>query len=339
MSASSERKKGSIMPMQLTEIPLETVDLRDRTLVITYAPDLQSLRESIARVGIQQPPILQEIPRSGRYRIVCGYKRLLVLEELGFEKVIAHLVSAEDELKLFLRGLHENLGTRPLNVVEKSLALDKLAGQFRLSREEMLKDHLPALGLGSDPKTLDLYLSLARLEESIKQDLAAGKISIATAQQLLTLSPEDRLAFGELLTALVLGKNLQREFLALLRDLSLKRKTSISELLGDPQITSLVQDPQVQVPIRAKRVRELLIRRRYPRLSRAADEFEEIKKKLRLPAHLSLTASPFFEGQDYRLTITFRSREQLAAAQKALTAMAESSALAELLEITFRDQE
>lgn len=327
------------MTMPLRKIPLEAVDLQDLTLVITYGPHLGPLKNSIARVGILHPPILQEIPRSGRYRIVSGYKRLRAAEALGIKSITAHLAPGGDDVGLFLLGLHENLGTRPLNIVEKSLALNKLADQFRLSREEILTDHLPALGLGSDPKTLDLYLSLSGLEDEIKEELATGHLSLSTADQLSNLSPADRLAYCHLVTALGLGKNLQREFLTLLADLSRIQKTTMSALLTGDEIKSLAQNPKVQAPVRAQRIRELLIRRRYPRLSRAADEFHKLKKKLKLPPHLSLTASPFFEGRDYRLTVVFRSREQLAAVRKALDDMADNPLLAELLELTVRSGE
>lgn len=327
------------MRRPLREIPLKAVDLRNLTLVITYAPDLGPLKDSIARVGMLCPPILQKIPGADRYRVVSGYKRLKALEALGFETISARLAPSEDDLSLFLLGLHENLGTRPLNVVEKSLVLDKLVHQFRLTKEKILGNHLPALGLGSDPKTLDLYLSLSGLEEQIKRGLVNGLISIPTAHQLSTFSRPDRLAFCRFATALALGKNLQREFLSLLADLSRIQKTPINLLLEDEEVKTLAEDPKVQTPIRAQRIRKLLIRRRYPRFSRATNGFEELKKSLKLPSHFSVTASPFFEGGDLRLTVTFRSREQLTSSLDALKAMAENPALVELLEFSAQNRE
>jgi len=327
------------MPMSYKEIPLRAIDLRDLTFIITYAPDLKSLKHSIARVGLRNPPLVQRIFGTARYRIICGYKRAMVLNTLGIEKVPVQLAHREDDLALFLLGLHENLGTRTLNVVEKALALDKLIHQFRLKREKILRDHLSALGLGSDPKTIDLYLSIATLEEPIREGLVADTISISTAHQLSALPQADRLAFNQLITALALGKTLQREFLTLLADLSRIRKTSLRALLDEQEIKSLTEDPNVQRPIRARRVRDLLNRRRYPRLSQTAEKFEELKKRLKLSGQLSLTAEPYFEGQAYRLTVSFHSREQLGAAAKALRNMAEDPALAELLEFPSHKQE
>jgi ParB-like chromosome segregation protein Spo0J len=325
--------------MPLKQISLEAIDLQDLFFVITFAPDMGQLRDSIARVGILHPPTVQEISPAGRHRIVSGYKRLKTLEILGTKKVTAHISPSENELQLFLLNLEENLGTRPLNTVEKALALDKLVRQFGLSRETILRDHLPALNLGSDPDTLDLYLSLSELEDEIKVGLATNRIAIVTAHELTTLAPTDRLAFVQLVDTLSLGKNPQREFLALLTDLGRQEKSSIGEILKEEDFLSEIRNEKTQTPLRAKRVRELLIRRRYPRYSQVVEQFEALKKKLRFPPHVSLRTSPFFEGQDYKLMITFRSREQLAIAQKAIKDIAETSVLAELFEFTLGDGE
>lgn len=331
MNTDAQFSKGLVTSLPLAEVSFSMVNLLDLTHVITFAPDLAPLKRSIARAGILHPLILQEIGQSGRYRIVSGYKRLRVLEILGGEKVIAYISTAEEDLQLFLLGLEENLGTRPLNTVEKSLVLSKLARQFGLSREVILREHLPSLGLGSDPTTLDLYLSISDWSDEIKNGLASDRISLALAQQLAALCPEDRRAFSRLIEELRLGKSLQREFLALLLDLSAREKTSLSSMIEDEQFVLLINDPVVQAPIRARRVREALIRRRYPTFAQAMERFEELKKRLNLPPHTSLKASPFFEGEDWQFSVTFRNREELEAARKALHRLAEDPFFNQLL--------
>jgi ParB-like chromosome segregation protein Spo0J len=331
MNTDFALKKGGETSLPLVEISFSKVNLLDLTHVITFAPDLAPLKRSIARAGILHPLILQKICESGRYRIVSGYKRLKVLESLGGEKVMAYISTSKEDLQLFLLGLEENLGTRLLNTVEKSLVLSKLVRQFGLSREAILQEHLPSLGLGSDPKTLDLYLSISDWSDEIKNALASDRISLALAQQLAALCSEDRRAFSWLIEELRLGKSLQREFLALLLDLAAKEKTSLSSLLEDEQLVPLINDPVVQASIRAQRVREALIRRRYPTLAQATERFEELKKRLKLPPHMSLKTSPFFEGEDWQFSVTFRNREELEAARKALQRLAEDPFFNQLL--------
>lgn len=339
MSIAASSTKEIYASAPLGEVALQSIDLEDRALMITFAPRLEALRASIAKVGILHPPLLQATSPPGRYRVASGYKRIMVLKDLGAETVTAHLYPSGNDLALFSLGLAENLGTRPLNLVEKSLALDRLIHLFGLSREDVAQQHLPTLELGTDPETLDLYLSLASLEDDIKESLVRDRISIATAQRLAGLAPADRLAFHRLITDLVPGKNRQLQILTLLLDIVRIERAALSRLLEENEIQRLVHDQTVQTPVRARRVQEALHRRRYPRFSQAEQQFQELKKKLKLPAHVSLMPPPYFEDQTYRLTITFQSQKQLLAAQKALKDISDSSVLPELLNFALREEE
>jgi ParB/RepB/Spo0J family partition protein len=337
MNKESQMSASGGMPIE--QIALRSVDLEDFFFVITFAPDLSSLHASIARGGLLHPPILQPTISKGHYRVVSGYKRLLALQKLGADEVSACISTGEDDLSLFLMNLEENLGSRQLNVIEKALALDKLSRQFGLSREDILGKYLPRLELGSDPKTLDLYLSIAQLEDEIKRALASDRLSVAAAQQLTSLPLADRMTFIRLVEALRLGKSLQRELLVLLTDLARKEKTSFSEILAPVKVASAMKGKAAQAPLQARRVRQLLIERRYPRYSQAVERFEKLRERLQLPAHILLQAPPFFEGQSWRLVVTFRNREELEAARKALDALADNPLADELLHFSLQEPE
>ena len=300
-------------------IPLDSIDLENRALVITFAPDLDALRESLARAGMIHPPLVQEAVADSRYRVVVGYKRILAARELGWNRLDVKLARpGEDELELFLHGLEENLGTRPLNLVEKALALDKLRHQFGLTEKEVLSSHLPRLGLGSDPGTLSLYLALAGLEEEILHGLAEGELSLSAAHRLAERAPEERLAYFRMVHRLKPGKNLQREFLDLLADIGRREKTPINSLLAEREIAFLIENKDLPAPQRSGRLRRALLRRRYPRFSEAMELYEQLRRQFRLPPGTSLSAPPYFEGRDWRLSVTFRNREELKRAHKTL---------------------
>jgi ParB/RepB/Spo0J family partition protein len=337
MNKESQMSASGGMPIE--QIALRSVDLDDLFFVITFAPDLAPLQASISRAGILQPPIVQQTSPAGRYRVVSGHKRFLAARNLGVEEVSVRISTKERDLQLFRMNLEENLGSRQLNVVEKALALDKLDRLLNQDRETILREYLPALGLGSDAKTLDLYLSLAQLEDETKKALASDKLSIATAQQLTTLSSADRTAFVGLIDALSPGKSLQRELLILLTDLARKESMPFGDLLAQKEIVSALDEEDARAPLRARRVRQLLMKRRYPRYSQALEQFETLKKKLRLPSQISLRETPFFEDQSWRLTVTFRNREDLEAARKALEGLAENPLVDRLLRFTLQEPE
>jgi ParB family chromosome partitioning protein len=327
-------------PRPRKTIPFRSVDLEDRTFVITFAPDLGALKESLARVGMIHPPLVQTVSPDGRYRVISGYRRILAARELGWDRLGVELASAEEkDLDLFLRALDENLGTRSLNVMEKVLALDKLRNQFGLTEEEVLSRHLPRLGLGSDRKTLALYLSLAGLEEEIRRGLVADELSRTVAHRLTKRTPQERLTFFRLAHRLRPGKNLQRELFDLLTDIGRREKIAVDDLLAEDEIASLIENDDVPAPQRLKTVREILLRHRYPRFSRVVDRYEQLRRQFRLPPRTTLSPPPHFEGRDWRLAITFRSREELEQADRTLRELIDHPLLDRLLDLPPEEEE
>jgi len=327
-------------PHPTRTIPLGSIDLEDRLFVITFAPDLEALRDSLARAGMIHPPLVQEFSAEGRYRVVCGFKRILAARELGWERLTVEAVRAgENDLELFLRGLDDNLGTRPLNVVEKALALDRLRNRFEVPEEKILRTHLPRLGLGSDPRTLALSLALAGLEEEILGGLAGGELSLSAARRLTERTPGERRAFFRLVHLLRPGKNLQREFLDLLADIGQREKVTFDAILAEEALSSPAADDEIPAPQRLKTVRERLLRRRYPRFSEVMDRYEKLRREFRLPPRMALSPPPFFEGRDWRLAVTFRDREELEGARKILGDLLDHPLLERLLSFPLEKEE
>ena len=47
--------------------------------------DMQKLRESISQFGLLSPIVIRQLPDTNEYEIVCGNRRLQILNELGYE--------------------------------------------------------------------------------------------------------------------------------------------------------------------------------------------------------------------------------------------------------------
>lgn len=47
--------------------------------------DMQKLRESISQFGLLSPIVIRELPDTNEYEIVCGNRRLQILNELGYD--------------------------------------------------------------------------------------------------------------------------------------------------------------------------------------------------------------------------------------------------------------
>ena len=59
--------------------------------------DMQKLRESISQFGLLSPIVIRQLPDTNEYEIVCGNRRLQILNELGYETVPALINNLSDD--------------------------------------------------------------------------------------------------------------------------------------------------------------------------------------------------------------------------------------------------
>ncbi|MCI0512454.1 ParB N-terminal domain-containing protein [candidate division KSB1 bacterium] len=291
--------------MILTTVPLETIDFSDHTFIFTYAPALTELEHSIRTVGILQPVILQTPAANGKHRIVSGYRRLLVAQNLHLEIVPAQLyqTTEKSDWDLFQLNFYENLGHRPFNTLEKAMIIHKLLQQFKIPAPQIVNHYLNLLGLGHNPKLLERYLPLLQLEAELQLALVHDTLGIDLALRLLSLTPADRLSFFQMIEYLRLGKNRQKEFLNLFYDISKSSGSSFQQVLTAIHFDPLKQNESTPTPLLMERVLLALRQLRYPQLTGVEQNFKQILKRLKLPPDITLTPPAYFE--DTRFSIKF----------------------------------
>ncbi|MGZ3605749.1 MAG: ParB/RepB/Spo0J family partition protein, partial [Thermodesulfobacteriota bacterium] len=208
----------------IESIPLEQIDSLDETFSINFKPDLQRLRSSIEGIGLIQPVLLKRKLKG--YQIISGFRRISVMKELGKSEIESMLIEEKEtnEFRLFSLCFHENLTTRGFNAVEKAIALDKLIGRFQIESSVVIKNFLPPLDLEPNEKILNTYLSLARMEDEMKQYVLREEVSRFNIRRLSALSSDDRRAFLSLASPLKLGENRLREILTLLEEISRRNR-------------------------------------------------------------------------------------------------------------------
>ncbi len=290
----------------------DQIDLDDRRYIFTYEPLISPMITSIKNVGLLNPPILEKT-RANKYRIVTGLKRILALKHLNmnkFQAKIAHIQRDEESLRLFLINLYENITTRPLNKIEKAIILDKLTNQFCIDKEYVIKSYLPLLGLGQNPEVLRRYLQLVKLEDYLKIALIEDTISIDMALKMFKMTPTARRKIFQLFSDLNFGKNRQKEFINLIQDISKIQNQSIDSILQHPDIQKIIKDESLTSPVKINRIKQLLLKMRYPKFTAIEHDFENIKRELKLPPTISLHEPAFFETNKYRLELVFQSNQE-----------------------------
>ncbi|MGO8990938.1 MAG: ParB/RepB/Spo0J family partition protein [bacterium] len=315
----------------IQSIPLEQIDLLDETFSVNYFPDLQKLRSSIQETGLIQPVLLRK--KSGGYQIVCGFRRLSVMKELGKPEVESRVFEEKemDEFQLFSLCLHENLTTRGFNVVEKAIALDKLIHRFQIHPAVVVKTFLPSFSLEPNEKILNTFLSLARMEDEIKTYVLKEEVSRANIRKLFALTPDDRMALLSLISHLKLGENRLRELLTLLEETSRRSHATVKEIARQPEIQAILSQKELTPSQKTERIKKVLTGLRYPELNQLEKAFEKKRKGLNLPPNISFHHPPFFEGKGLKIEFQFETVEEYRSILKSLSSLTDKKEFGEII--------
>ncbi len=316
----------------IQKIPIQQIDLSDETFSVNFMPDLQSLRSSIKAIGLIQPVLLRK--KEDQYQIVCGFRRISVLKELGSREVESRILgeSERDELELFSISLHENLTSRGFNSVEKAITLYKLVHHFQIEPSAVIQHYLPLFSLEPNEMILGTYLSLAEMEDEVKRYVLKEEVSRSNIRRLATLSSDDRRILLSLIFPLKLGENRLREMLTLLDEITHREQVSIKEIIDRPEIQAFLSQKELTPIQRTERVKRVLVGLRYPKMRRMEEEFEKNRKNLNLPSNLSLHHQPFFEGRGLRAEFQFETMEEYKAILNSLSELADKKEFKKLIE-------
>jgi len=316
----------------IEKIPLQKIDLSDETFSINYMPDLQRLRASIKEIGLIQPVLLKR--KLNAYQIISGFRRISAMKELGKLEIESRVYEEKetDEFRLFSICLHENLTTRGFNAVEKAVALDKLIDRFQIDPSVVIKNFLPSLALEPNEKILNTYLSLARMEDDMKQYVLKEEVSRSNIRRLSALTSDDRRAFLSLASPLKLGENRLREILTLLEEISRRNRWRTSDIVARPEIQAILFQEELTPSQKTDRIKKVLMNLRYPKIHRLEEEFEKKKRDLNLPSRVLLHHHPFFEGKGLRVEFQFETMKEYRSLLGALLNLADKKEFEELVE-------
>lgn len=297
------------MNVEYKRLDIKSIDLTDTTFVISYGFPLSALKESIRKIGLINPPLVKKGQSEG-YRVVCGYRRLLVCREIGTETlmcaVTGHNIEDRDAL---LISLYDNLSHRDLNPIEKSIAVGKLQSYY--PEGIIVKDFLPLLRLNPHHSVLRKTRYLSRLNGEMKDAVVAGTLDEGAAIKLLNFSEKDRMLVFELLSKLKLSRNKQNEVIDNIDDITRRDECSVSSILDSKDLKHVLDDKNLNIPQKGRRVRDVLRGLRYPKIVNAEKDFLEIRRGLDLKEGIKLTPPPFFEGGKYSIDFQFGTIDEL----------------------------
>jgi ParB/RepB/Spo0J family partition protein len=316
----------------IQRISLDEIDLSDETFSVNFMPNLCRLRSSIEEMGLIQPVLLRKNPNG--YQIVCGFRRISIMKELGGSDILSMVLDEEekDDLRLLSISLYENLTTRGFNTVEKAIALDKLVHQFHIDPDVVIKKYLPLFDLEPDEKILKTYFSLTQMEEEIQIYVLKEEVSRTNIRRIAAFPSEDRSALLSLISPLKLGENRLREILTFLEEITKRDKLAVREIVRRPEIRAILSHQELTPSQKTERMKKALMNLRYPRLHYRVERFEEKKRDLNLPSSISLSHSPFFEGKELKIEFQFETPEEYRTIISSLSQLADKKEFKEMIE-------
>ncbi len=148
--------------------------------------ELENLAQSIRENGILQPITVRK-REDKKYELVSGERRLRAARLVGMVKIPSIVINIDDKNSAMF-SIIENLRRQSFNYLEVAEAIEKLVGEYAMSREEV------ALKLGLAPSTVSNKLRILRLPEEMRFELARSGLTESHAKALLMLEDDNQRA-------------------------------------------------------------------------------------------------------------------------------------------------
>ena len=308
-------RNSNIQSASFQSIPLASINSKDETFRITTRTDVDDLMTSIPHEGLLGPPLL--IRKNSAFSIISGFRRISACQKLGLNTIVARILESDLEYLDCLRfAIADNAFQRPLNLIEISRSLQKLAGH--LKNNKRMVESAKTLGLPTNPSIIKKLKNLCLLPQPIQSGILADTISLSVAGELQSLDLEDAMTFVRLFNQLKVGLNKQKEIITLVKEIARLERMSVQMVLEDQNLGEIVNSEDLDRGQKGRKIRTLLRRRRFPRLVEAESKFKTHHKKLKLGDEIQLIPPKEFEGTSYTLNMTFRNPNHLRALQTRL---------------------
>ena len=303
--------------MTYVTVPLRKINLRDERFRTSYFFDLSPLVRSIRKAGLAGPPLLRKEGKG--FIVVSGWKRVLACRELGLNEIAAFVTEDKSDRRLFLRALEENLAARRLGLAEKAGVVLRLR-QMGLHDRRILRTYLPLLGLPATADHLESVLALAGAEDEVKRLVEEKDLPLSVVRSLLRFRPAERRRLLPLLRPL--GQNKQKELLDDIWEIGRRDSIQVRRIFQRGEIRRALASAGLPPLQKVERVRHLLKKMRYPRLSAREEAFAAALRRIGWPKGIAIQPAPFFEDEDITVSFRFRNREELAVCLDKLAAAA-----------------
>jgi ParB family chromosome partitioning protein len=284
------------------------------------------LEDSLRRSGVLSPPWVLPIKGGKEYIIIDGFKRLDLLHETGVQQVECIAFPEDsDPLELMLRRIEGKLFGPPLNVAEMAQVISKVSEI--LPSQEAVAAFFHTCGIPARVGALTKWRRLASESDAFLEAVATEEISERAALELTGWEEEAKSAAVVLLRELRCSTSIQMEILERISEIAFRMNSGRSAIILSSDIQEILRHPDWDRRRKTQALRELLYRRRYPRLRAREERFELEVTAAGLPKSAHLAPPAAFEGEQWRLQLTFSNPDALQALLDQMRSFAHSPQL------------
>lgn len=298
---------------KILKISINRINFQDDTFHISFNQNYSLLRDSIKKIGLVNPPILYE-EGSDNYIIVSGLGRLSALKEIGIDNVESQIIPNCDigknfESELFQLNFFGNLLGRGFNIIEQSIALNKLMKYF--SQDEIINQFLPLLNHNPSKAIFEKIIEYQNLPHSAKIMLIEGDLNTNIISGLIKLSKDEVEDFIKIFSRTKMTISVQKEFFDGIEEISKRKDIRVQEILKSNEISVILKDEKLLPIEKCERIRIYIKRNVYPQFSKTEEDFNRVIKESNLPGDIKITHSPFFEGKSFKFEISAENSNEL----------------------------
>ena len=288
--------------MDFEFIPVREIDLEDGTFEIHRFAGRDRLRDSLGRFGILDPPWVWK--RDGRNRIVDGFERLRWAGQNGIDGTVCRIFPQDvSPGELWERRIEKRLFEPDINPAEKVRIVSVLLDLFPSG--DIPSAFISALQVSPRPESLKCWAGLSREEPEILEILASGDVAERAALEIANRDRESMAAVLAVLKMLRCSASIQLEIIERIDEIAIRENRAASDVINDPKFQSILSDDHLNHRQKTQAVRDLLGRLRFPVLRAREQRFLESIEALSLPSGVRIVPPPAFEGENWRMELSF----------------------------------
>jgi ParB family chromosome partitioning protein len=294
--------------MDLRFVALSEIDLADSCFEIRKFTVPLRFEESLARFGILEPPWLRE--KGGRHIVVDGFKRLRWAEKNAEQGTVCRIFPEDcSDRELWTMRIEKRLFESGLDIAEKAQIISILLGLFQSG--EVPEYFLSALGVANRPDFLRRWASLRAAGPQVLEILATGIICERAALELADWDAVSMNAVLRILLSLRCSASIQVEIVERIAEIAIRDGKGRCDVIESAPAGEILGSKELNHRQKTQALRNLLAELRFPRLSSEQKRFRLDVQSLGLPPQFRIIPPPAFEGDTWKMELSFTGPDKL----------------------------